>query len=494
MQTQSGELDGDESILEGLTEPQRRAARHPGGPLLVLAGAGSGKTRVITHRVAYLASAGVDSDRIMAITFTNKAADEMRRRVEAMAGERVFVSTFHSFCAQLLRREIDEMGRESTFSIYDRSDSQSAVRRVIKDLDLEPKVYSPSDMLSRISRLKNDLVDPDEWREEAVGIKDRKLADIYEGYQEVLRENNALDFDDLLVEAVRLFREHPEVLRRYQERCEHLLVDEYQDTNLPQHLIARALQGKHKNITAVGDPDQMIYSWRGARLENILEFENDFPDSTIIKLERNYRSTSNILKAASVCIRNNLRRQDKTLWTDREDGEPVQLRELENSYREGDFVAGKVKEFIDAGVDPGEIAVFYRTKHQSLPLEHGFSSLAIPHQVVDSVGFFDRKAVKDIRAYLQLLLNPDDDEACRRIINTPSRGIGDKTLERLSNAAARRDLSLARAACRVHELDLPTRATKAVAGFAELYKELNSTEYDSVTALIEDIMNKTEYV
>jgi len=484
-----------EDILEGLTESQRRAVCHGEGPLLVLAGAGSGKTRVIIRRIAYLLAQGVDPYTIVAVTFTNKAATEMQRRVEALVGEGVDVSTFHAFCCKTLRREISVMNRDPGFSIYDRRDSVRAVRRVVKDNDLDTKTHKPREMLNRISNLKNKVVGPEAWAEEAVSVNDRALATVYKGYEEELEANNALDFDDLLLKTILLFREHPEVLQKYQDRFEHVLIDEYQDTNLPQHLIAQALQGKHHNITAVGDPDQMIYGWRGARLDNMLEFEHDFPGSTIVKLERNYRSTGNILRAASVCISHNLRRHDKQLWTDREDGPQVQITQHDNAYREADFVAETVEELIEQGTDPGQIAVFYRTKYQSAPLEQAFGSRALQHQVVDSVGFFDRKEVKDLRAYLQVLVNPDDDEACLRIINKPKRGIGKRSQEKLLRYARKTGDSILRAAGHAAEIEsLGPRAVRAVTAFHELMEEIAGFEYETIEGLIEKIVEETEYL
>ena len=484
-----------EAILAGLTESQRRAVCHGEGPLLVLAGAGSGKTRVIIRRIAYLLSQGVDPYNIVAVTFTNKAATEMERRVEALVGEGIDVSTFHAFCCKVLRKEISIMDRDSGFSIYDRRDSLRAVRRVIKANDLDTKTHKPRDMLNRISNLKNEAVGPEEWTKEALSVDERALATIYKGYEEELETNNALDFDDLLLKTILLFREHPDVLQKYQTRYEHVLIDEYQDTNLPQHLIARALQGKHHNITAVGDPDQMIYGWRGARLDNMLEFEHDFPGSKIVKLERNYRSTGNILRAASVCISHNLRRHEKNLWTDREAGESVMVTQHENAYREADFVAEKVEELVEQGTDPAEIAVFYRTKYQSAPLEQAFGSRALPHQVVDSVGFFDRKEVKDLRAYLQVLMNPEDDEACLRIINKPKRGIGKRTQEKLLNYARWSGQSVLRAAGNAEKIEsLGPRAVRAVSAFHELMEDIANFDYETIEGLIEKIIEQTEYL
>jgi len=484
-----------QQILADLTDAQREAVCHGEGPLLVVAGAGTGKTRVITRRVAYLLEEGVPPERVIAVTFTNKAADEMRRRVEALVGRDVYVSTFHSFCARLLRREVSRIGREPSFTIYDRADSLRIVRRIVKDQELDPSTFPPREIMDYISLHKDRVETPADCRENAIGIVEQTFADAYGRYEEALAGNNALDFDDLLLKTLELFRRCPVVLQELQDAYLHVLVDEYQDTNLPQHLIARALQGKHRNITAVGDPDQMIYTWRGARLENLMEFEEDFPGAHVVTLERNYRSSANILRAASQCISHNVYRREKELRTEREDGEAIVVRGFADPFEEGRWVAGKVSELVREGTGPRDIAVFYRTKQQSLPLEDAFASLALPHQVVDSVGFFDRREIKDLRAYLQLLVNPRDDEACLRVINTPARGIGQKTLARLQAEAGRRKLSLLEVAREVGDVDsLSPRARNAVAGFWELYRELSSIEFRGAADLIRKLLNMTAYV
>ncbi len=482
-------------ITAGLTEAQTEAVTYSDGPLLVVAGAGSGKTRVITRRIAYLRAIGVPAENIIAVTFTNKAASEMRRRVEALAGDEVYVTTFHSFCARLLRRHANRIGWESSFTIYDRTDSLRVLRRLVKDMDLDPATYKPRDALEFISVHKDRVTGPGQVEEDAIGIEEQTMAHLYRRYEQKLADNNALDFDDLLLKALHLFSECPGVLARYQHVYRHVLVDEYQDINLPQHLIARALQGKHRNITAVGDPDQMIYSWRGARLQNLLEFEQDFPGTHIVMLERNYRSTANILRCAGHCIRHNVLRHEKELWTEKEAGDPIKVCGFADPFEEGRWVAQRVDELVSAGVAQADIAVFYRTKQQSLPLEHAFATLSIPHQVVDSVGFFDRAVVKDLRAYLQLLVNPRDDEACLRIINTPSRGIGVRTLERLQAAAAEHGWSLIEATRHSDEIDsLGTRASVAAKGFWQLYQRLGEAATDDVRGLVREVLTATDYV
>ena len=484
-----------DSITGDLTEPQREAVTYGDGPLLVVAGAGSGKTRIITRRIAYLAREGVPPDRMLAVTFTNKAADEMRRRVEALGGHNVLVATFHSFCARLLRREIARLGMTSSFSIYDQADSARVARQICKEINLDPVTYPPARLRDQISLQKRLLKSPEQCAREAVGISEQTAAEVYVRYEERLRASNALDFDDLLVKTVELFRTCPAVLQQYQETYLHVLVDEYQDTNLSQHLIARALQGKHHYITAVGDPDQMIYTWRGARLENILEFDRDFPGAHVVTLERNYRSTANILRVASVCIGFNELRHDKVLWTVSEPGEPVRVLQFSDSYNEAERIAETANELIEAGTPSSEIAVLYRTNYQSLPLEDSFASRGLPYQVVETVAFFERKQVKDLRSYVQILVNPDDDEAFLRVVNVPRRGIGRRTIERLRQIARRTGKSLLRTAKSPSELDeLGSRAKSALANFCELYDRLASLSRKTVLSFLKALIKQTGYV
>ncbi|MDP6107170.1 MAG: UvrD-helicase domain-containing protein [Candidatus Brocadiia bacterium] len=487
--SQSDPITGD------LTDAQRRAVCHGEGPLLVVAGAGTGKTRVITRRIAHLAHQGTSPDRILALTFTNKAANEMRRRVEDMVGREVLVTTFHTFCARLLRRDAARLGRDSSFTIYNRSDSTRVVRQILKQMNVDAETFRPTAMLDGISAHKDRMESAEQCAAEALGVEEKALAEVYRLYEARLLDNNALDFDDLLVKTIELFSSHPEVLQRWQNRCVHVLVDEYQDTNLPQHLIARALQGKHRNITAVGDPDQMIYSWRGARLENIMEFEQDFPGASVVMLERNYRSTGHILHAASRCISCNRLRHDKALYTETVLGEPVRVMEFENAREESDRIAATTAELIEGGTSPREIAVLYRTKYLSLGPEDAFSSRALPYQVVDTVGFFDRKQVKDLLAYMQLVVNARDDEAFRRIVNVPARGIGQTTVAALGAAAMAGGepmLKTARSAAGI--AGLGPRAKKSLGRFCELYDRLAGLAGGSIHALLKELLRQTGYV
>jgi DNA helicase-2/ATP-dependent DNA helicase PcrA len=483
------------AVVADLTEPQREAVTHGEGPLLVVAGAGSGKTRVITCRIAWLLAQGVAPERVLAITFTNKAADEMRRRVGRLVGGSVQVSTFHSFCAGLLRREVGRIGIDARFSIYDRSDSRRLLRRIVRDMKVDDTSFTPAALLEYVSLCKERVMGPEDAAQKAYGILGRRQAEVYAIYQRRLAESNALDFDDLLLRTIEVFNSAPRVLQFYQDRYLYVLVDEYQDTNLPQHLIARGLQGKHRNITAVGDPDQTIYTWRGARLENLMEFEQDFPGAHVVTLERNYRSSANILRASGAVISHNRLRREKTLWTDRPAGEPVVVMRFDDSYDEARWLAGRVEELVDDGVEPTEIAVFYRTKQQSVPLERAFVELALPYQVVDATRLLDRRGVRDLRAYLQLLVNPRDDVAFMQAINSPRRGIGARTLEKLQVAAGRGRRCLMDV---VSEPDLTAglgaRAGKAVSGFWELYRELDAFPTGSVEELVRELADRLQYV
>ncbi len=485
------------SITSGLNESQIRAVTFGDGPLLVVAGAGSGKTRVITHRMAYLISKGVEPGRILGITFTNKAAAEMARRVDALAGAGVVVKTFHAFCAMLLRRRIQHLDRDNSFSIYDRRDSLRVVKRVCESLKLDPQYYRPVDMLDRISAHKDRLELPDEAAREAVGDWDQQAAHVYERYESELAQNNALDFDDLLLKTVQLFNTSPDVLASCQRWYRHLLVDEYQDTNQAQHVIARALQGGSRNITAVGDPDQMIYTWRGARIENILQFEKEFPGAAVIMLERNYRSTANILRAASHAIAFNKLRHEKRLYTEAVGGNPVRIAGHPDAEAEARWVAETIRDILDAGEPKPEIGVLYRTKTQSRDFEMEFSRRGIPCQVVDATSFFERKAVKDIAAYLHLVVNPRDMIALRRVINVPARGIGARTLAAIESASKQAGKPMLAAILDGKSLQgLPTRARKAVDSFAALIRRINEICSSSadIRDAVDSVIDATDYL
>lgn len=489
--------DPVEAILEGLTERQREAVTHPEGPLLVVAGAGSGKTRVITCRIAWLIAArGVDPRGIAAITFTNKAAEEMRRRVqELVPGGGVHVSTFHSMCGMLLRRYIDRIGMDATFTIYDRADSMRTVRRVLREMERDNVTFKPGELMEYISSCKNRVLDPEQALANARFDRVRQQAEGYRRYQAHLKNSNALDFDDLLGKVLELFNRAPEVLQDLQHRYEHVLVDEYQDTNLPQHVIAASLAKAHRNITVVGDPDQTIYTWRGARIGNLMDFEQEFPGTRVVMLERNYRSTANILNAANRVVARNTNRYPKKLYTEQGSGTAVEVHAFANSHEEAAWVAERIQKLIEAGENPAEIAVFYRTRNQAMPLERAMVETQTPYQVTDSTRLLDRACVKDLRAYLQLLVNPRDDIACLRAINMPPRGIGAKTVERLTEYASEQGLSLMEVCEQPDKVpDLGTRAVVAVEKFADLMRELETHADDSLVDLVGEIIERVSYL
>ena len=419
-------------FLEHLNPEQRRAVLHREGPLLILAGAGSGKTRVISYRTAYLLGDGhAQPDQILAVTFTNKAAEEMRLRVDQLLGAAspgLWLSTFHAFCARLLRREGPLVGLSRDFVIYDSSDQLTVIKRAMRALDVDERITSPRAMLSRISHAKNQMQAPQELRESGWNYRDEQLAKVYEAYTRTLRESNAVDFDDLLLKAVALFEESSSARARYAERFRYIMVDEYQDTNRPQYLLIRHLAA-HRNLCVVGDPDQSIYKWRGADVGNILAFEEDFADAVVVRLEQNYRSTQVILDAASGVISQNRGRQDKRLWTDREGGRPVTCHRAHDELEEADFIVTTLREDLAAGYE--SVAVLYRTNSQSRAIEDALTREGTPYRIIGSVRFYARKEIKDALAYLRLLLNRDDDVSLRRVINVPARGIGKGVMEAL---------------------------------------------------------------
>ena len=419
-------------LLSALNPEQRAAVLHRDGPLLILAGAGSGKTRVICCRLASLIGDGhVEAEQVLAVTFTNKAAEEMRGRVEQLldrAAPRLWVSTFHAFCARMLRREGPRIGLSRDFVIYDGADQLNVVRQAMRDLNVDPKITSPRSVLSRISHAKNRLESAADLRLGGQGFADEKLAAVYERYAHVLRANQALDFDDLLLKTVTLFEESAATRARYAERFRYIMVDEYQDTNRPQYLLIRHLAERHRNLCVVGDPDQSIYKWRGADLRNILDFEDDFPETTVVRLERNYRSTQVILDAASGLIAHNRRRKDKRLYTERAGGEPVVCHLAGDDLEEADIILRLLRDAPAAG---GRAAVLYRTNAQSRAIEEALVRAGMPYRVVGGVRFYERKEIKDALAYLKVLLNPEDDVSLRRIVNVPARGIGPGVMDGL---------------------------------------------------------------
>ena len=436
------------SIYDTLNKEQKQAVTTVDGPLLLLAGAGSGKTRVLTHRIAYLIDEmGVRPWNILAITFTNKAAGEMRERVDNLVGfgaDQIWVSTFHAACMRILRRHIDRLGFDNGFTIYDTDDQKVVIKTICKQLNIDPKLYKERDIMKAISSAKDKLVSVREYELEAVGDYNKAVyAKVYREYQEAMQKNNALDFDDIIVKTVELFKSCPEVLESYQERFQYIMVDEYQDTNIAQFELVRLLAGKYRNLCVVGDDDQSIYRFRGANIRNILDFEKYFPEAKVIKLEQNYRSTQSILDAANAVIQNNVGRKDKALWTDRGAGSKIHLRQFDNAYEEAEFIADDVARKVKKeGAQYKDCAVLYRTNAQARLLEERMIMEGIPYDVVGGTNFYARMEVKDILAYLKTIDNGRDEVALRRIVNIPKRGIGPATLDKLEDYALLHDISL----------------------------------------------------
>ena len=489
------------SVLEGLNENQKEAVLAVGGPILVLAGAGSGKTRVLTHRIAYLiGELGIHPGRVLAMTFTNKAAGEMRDRVEGLlqrSSRGMWIGTFHSLCARILRAEADAVGLRSNFAIYDSDDQLTLLRQVIRDQELSDKQFPAQRVRARISSEKSRMIDADAFALQATSFYDQQIARIYRQYQNALLQNNAADFDDLLMLSVRLFERNPDKLETYKARFEHILIDEYQDTNRPQYLFSRLLAEGHENICVVGDDDQSIYAWRGADLRNILDFEKDFPNARVVRLERNYRSTQVILDAGNAVIRNNLGRKGKELWTDRSGGDRIGLKRCVDEVEEATFVADTAQAIARSKNGSfGGIAVLYRTNAQSRALEEGLRRGAIPYVVVGGVRFYERKEVKDILSYLRLIVNTRDSISLNRIINTPRRGIGATSLDRLDDFAMREGIAPYDALGRVEDVEnLPARAQKAMTTFHQGMEDLRA-ELGTLDAgqLAEAVVQGTGYL
>ena len=492
-------LTADE-ILDGLNPEQQQAVQHTEGPLLILAGAGSGKTRVLTQRIAYLVGAcGIAPEGILAVTFTNKAAGEMRERVEKLLGSdarALWLATFHSICVRLLRREIGHLGYSRGFVIYDDADSLGVVKEVQKRHDLDPKVLDPRRLRWRIDQWKNAGLSPSAAAHDAVDFEDRRAAELYATYQRLLGEAGALDFGDLLLKTVELFRRFPEVLAHYRRRFQYVLVDEYQDTNRVQYELVQQLAREHRNLCVVGDPDQSIYAWRGADVRNILDFERDYPDARVVKLERNYRSTEPILKGASGVVAHNHARKEKDLFTEREGGERIRVFEARDDREEAQFV---VREIIQAARETprpyGDFAVFYRTNAQSRVFEEEFLKYNVPYVVVGGVRFYDRAEVKDALSYLRLLQNPADNAALRRIVNRPPRGIGKTTMERAEAIAIAENLTLLEGMARYVESDAGSRAAPKVRRFCALLDGLREDAMNAApAAAIARVLDRSGYV
>ena len=490
-----------QSLLDGLNREQQQAVQHTEGPLLILAGAGSGKTKVLTVRIAYLLAQGVNPYEILAITFTNKAAKEMKSRVEGLVGDvanRIWLSTFHSFCAKFLRFELDNfLGYNSNFTIYDTSDSQVVIKTALKALNLDDKYYPVGAMISAISDAKNKLMFASDFRKQARDFYQQKVADVYEYYEKELRKNNALDFDDLLLVAVKLLQSNAAVLDKYSKRFKYVMIDEYQDTNHAQYLLAYLLSSHWKNIAVVGDADQSIYAWRGADIQNILDFEKDYPNCTSIKLEQNYRSTKIILDAANAVIDNNEGRPEKNLWTDKTEGAKIQHFTAQSEHEEAAFIGDTIVKKHDIhGVPYGDMAILYRTNAQSRVLEEALIKRALPYTMVGGTKFYDRKEIKDVLAYLRILYNPFDDLSLLRIINVPKRSIGATTVSKLQDYARENGTSLFMTLTQLHLVDSIKGKTKEkLEEFGILIFTLVAEMDDkSVLDILEAILDRTGYL
>lgn len=489
------------SLLTGLNKEQQKAVQHTEGPLLILAGAGSGKTKVLTVRIAHLLAQGVNPYEILAITFTNKAAKEMKSRVEGLVGDvanRIWLSTFHSFCAKFLRFELDNfLGYNSNFTIYDTSDSQVVIKAALKALNLDDKYYPVGAMIAAISDAKNKLQFASDYRKQARDFYQQKVADVYEYYERELRKNNALDFDDLLLVAVKLLQTNAAVLDKYSKRFRYVMIDEYQDTNHAQYLLAYLLSSYWKNIAVVGDVDQSIYAWRGADIQNILDFEKDYPNCTSIKLEQNYRSTKIILDAANAVIDNNEGRPEKNLWTDKVDGPKIQHFTAQSEHEEAAFIGDTITKKHDVhGVPYGDMAILYRTNAQSRVLEEALIKRALPYTMVGGTKFYDRKEIKDVLAYLRVLYNPFDDLSLLRIINVPKRSIGATTVSKLQEYARANGTSLFMTLTQLHLVDSIKGKTKEkLEEFGILIFTLVAEMDDkSVLEILESILDRTGYL
>ena len=495
-----GEQERSMSIYDTLNEPQREAVLHTDGPLLILAGAGSGKTRVLTHRIAYLIDErGVNPWNILAITFTNKAAEEMRQRVDSLVSfgaESIWVSTFHSACVRILRRFIDRLGYDNRFTIYDTDDQKTLMKEVCRKVDIDTKVYKERNLLAAVSSAKNEMILPDEFELNAGGdFGQLKIAKVYREYEAQLKANNTLDFDDLLVKTVQLLETQPDVLEYYQERFRYIMVDEYQDTNTVQFRLVRLLAGKYRNLCVVGDDDQSIYKFRGANIRNILDFEHEFPDAHVVRLEQNYRSTGNILNAANGVIRNNRNRKEKTLWTDNGDGEKIQLRQFDTAFDEAEYIAEDIKKEVQEGASYNDSAVLYRTNAQSRLFEEKFIAMNIPYKIVGGINFYARREIKDLLAYLKTVDNGQDDLAVRRIINVPKRGIGLTTINRIQESADERGIGFYEALLAPDLIPGVGRSASKLDSFAALIEYFKGqTEKESITDLLREIIEKTGYV
>ncbi|QKY71478.1 DNA helicase PcrA [Lentibacillus sp. CBA3610] len=488
-----------QNLLNGLNKEQQQAIKHTEGPLLIMAGAGSGKTRVLTHRIAYLlGEKDVAPRNVLAITFTNKAAREMKERVNKLVGaggEQIWVSTFHSMCVRILRRDIDRIGYNRNFTILDSSDQLSVIKQILKDLNINPKKFDPRAMLGQISGAKNELVTPGEYSKNAGDFFQRQVSQVYERYQKTLQKNQALDFDDLIMQTIHLFKRIPEVLEYYQNRFQYIHVDEYQDTNHAQYYLIKQLANRYENLCVVGDSDQSIYRWRGADIANILSFEQDYPSSRVIYLEQNYRSTKSILAAANSVIDNNSGRKPKNLWTENDEGKNLHYFQGATEQEEALFITDKIQELTrEEGFSGNDIAILYRTNAQSRAIEDTLMKSNIAYQMVGGTKFYDRKEIKDLTAYLRLITNPDDDISFERVVNVPKRGIGKTSVDKLRAYAAEHGISFYQAVKEVDFVGVTKKAANALAEFGKLIQTLaQQQEFLTATDMVEAILERTGY-
>lgn len=488
-----------EELVNGMNPRQKEAVIHTDGPLLIMAGAGSGKTRVLTHRIAYLIQEkNVNPWNILAITFTNKAAKEMKERVSRLiqdGGNDVWVSTFHSMCVRILRRDIDRIGYTRAFTISDPGEQQTLMKRILKERNIDPKKFNPRAILGEISNAKNELLTAEKYRDTASSYFQQMVADCYDDYQRELRRNQAVDFDDLIMLTTRLFKESPETLQHYQAKFQYIHVDEYQDTNQAQYTLVQMLSERFKNLCVVGDADQSIYGWRGANMENILDFETDYPDAKVVLLEQNYRSTKYILQAANDVIGNNAKRKEKKLWTDNHDGEKITYYRAQSEGDESRYVVSKMQEEMkESQLGYGDFAVLYRTNAQSRKIEESLLQSNIPYKMVGGHKFYDRKEIKDVLAYLRLIANPSDNMSFERIVNVPKRGVGPGTIEKLRAFADMYDWSLLEAAQNIALTNISGKAAKSLEGFGVLMQDLQKMqEYLRVTELVEELLKRSGY-
>jgi len=486
-------------IIQGLNPEQQKAVKTTEGPLLIMAGAGSGKTRVLTHRIAYLIEEkGVKPDNILAITFTNKAAREMKERIHLMLGEKseqIWISTFHSMCVRILRREIDRIGYSRNFTILDSSDQLSVIKAICRDKNLDSKQFEPKSFQYIISNLKNELITPDEYAKQAGNLLEKKACEVYEEYQRRLKRNDSLDFDDLIMKTIQLFKRLPEVLEFYQRKFQYIHVDEYQDTNRAQYMLVKMLAARFKNLCVVGDSDQSIYAWRGADISNILSFEKDYLGAQIIMLEQNYRSTKVILQAANEVIKRNAGRKDKKLWTENPEGKMIKHYVASREYDEAQYVVSQILEQKRLhGRKLSDIAILYRTNAQSRIMEEYLLKSNIEYTIVGGIKFYDRKEIKDILAYLRLIANPNDDASFMRVINVPKRGVGATSLDKIAQYSQLYDISMYEATKSIDLIGLSPKITNAVEQFGQFITNLHQMQdYLSVTELVEEVIKRSGY-